>query len=129
VRLYSWAFAADPALADDLEKGHRYNAACIAARAAAGMDEQMPTVGIEKQRELTRQALKWLQADLAQRTSVAKDPKQRQEVRERLTHWKKDPDLAPVRDPAQLAAMPPADRKAWEAFWRDVDALLASLNK
>jgi hypothetical protein len=24
--------------------------------------------------------------------------------------------------------MPPADRKAWEGLWRDVDALLASIN-
>jgi hypothetical protein len=23
--------------------------------------------------------------------------------------------------------MPPTDRKAWEALWRDVDALLASI--
>jgi hypothetical protein len=36
-------------------------------------------------------------------------------------------DLASVRDPASLAAMPPADRKAWQALWREVDALLASL--
>lgn len=34
-----------------------------------------------------------------------------------MTHWEKDPDLASVRNPAWLAAMPPADRKAWEAFW------------
>ena len=35
-RLYAAAFAADPKLADDLEAGHRYNAACYAALAAAG---------------------------------------------------------------------------------------------
>jgi hypothetical protein len=29
---------------------------------------------------------------------------------------------------ALLAAMPPADRKAWEALWRDVDAVLASVS-
>jgi hypothetical protein len=44
-----------------------------------------------------------------------------------MTYWKEDPGLASVRDPAWLAAMPPADRKAWEALWRDVDALLASI--
>jgi hypothetical protein len=48
-------------------------------------------------------------------------------VRERLSRWKKDPALASVRDPAWLAAMPAPDRKAWEALWADVDALLASI--
>ena len=38
-RLYAAAFAADPKLADDLEAGHRYNAACYAALAAAGQGE------------------------------------------------------------------------------------------
>jgi hypothetical protein len=48
-------------------------------------------------------------------------------VREKLTRWKTDPALFSVRDPASLAAMSPGDRKAWEALWQDVDALLASL--
>ena len=38
-RLYAAAFAADPKLADDLKAGHRYNAACFAALAAAGQGE------------------------------------------------------------------------------------------
>jgi hypothetical protein len=74
-------------------------------------------------------ALKWLRADLAQWTSQAKDAKQWAQVREELTDWKKEPALASVRDMASLAAMPPADRKEWEALWHDVDALLASLNR
>jgi hypothetical protein len=74
-------------------------------------------------------ALKWLRADLAQRTLQAKDTKQRPAVRETLTSWKNDPGLASVRDPALLAAMPPADRKAWEELWRDVDAVLASISQ
>jgi tetratricopeptide (TPR) repeat protein len=127
VRLYSWAFAAEPALSDDLTNGHRYNAACIAVRAAAGKDEEMTALGIEEWGYLTGLAQKWLRADLAQRVSQAKDPKRWQEVREKLTHWKNDSDLAPIRDPAWLAAMPAADRKAWEALWRDVDAVLASI--
>ena len=67
-------------------------------------------------------------AGLAHLTSQAKDQKQRQEVREQLTHWKKGADLAPVRDPAWLAAMPPDDRAAWEKLWGDVDAALGSVS-
>jgi hypothetical protein len=127
VRFYSQAFAAQPSLADDLVEEHRYKAACIAARAAAGQDEERTALGVEEWGYLTGQALKWLRADLSQRASLVKDPKQWWIVREKLTHWKKDSDLTPIRDPAWLAAMPPSDRKAWEALWRDVDALLASI--
>jgi tetratricopeptide (TPR) repeat protein len=127
VRFYLRAFAAEPALADDLGEEHRYNAACIAARAAAGQDEEMTALGVEEWGYLTGQTLKWLRADLSRRASQAKDPKQWWVVREKLTSWKKDPGLCSVRDAVWLASMPPADRKAWESLWRDVDALLASI--
>jgi tetratricopeptide (TPR) repeat protein/tRNA A-37 threonylcarbamoyl transferase component Bud32 len=126
VRLYGWAFAANPALADDLPSAHRYNAARCAVLAAAGQDEEVTAFGVEEWGYLTGLALKWLRADLARLSRQAKDPKLRQEVRERLTHWKSDPDLASVRDRAWLVAMPPGDRKAWESLWADVDALLAA---
>jgi tetratricopeptide (TPR) repeat protein len=129
VRLYSEAFAADSALADPLKNPHRYWAACDAMQAATGKDTEMPALGVEEWGYFTGLALKWLRADLAQRTLQAKDAKQWPEVRETLTSWKKEPVLASVRDPAWLAAMPPADRKAWESLWRDVDALLASISK
>jgi hypothetical protein len=67
-----------------------------------------------------------LRAELAQRASQAKDPAQRQNVRWNVISWKADPSLANVRDPAWLASMPAPDRKAWEALWADVDALLAA---
>src|SRR5690349_19942198 len=41
VQLYTWAFAAPPALPADLKAAHRYNAAAVAVRAAAGQDEEM----------------------------------------------------------------------------------------
>jgi hypothetical protein len=89
----------------------------------------MTALGVEEWGCLTSLALKWLRADLARWTSEAKDPKRQQQVRDQLTDWKKESDLAPVRDPAWLAAMPPADRKEWEALWRDVDAVLASITQ
>jgi tetratricopeptide (TPR) repeat protein len=127
VRFYSWAFATEPGLSEDDKNWHRYNAACVALRAAAGKDEEMTQVGMGQRSSLTSQARKWLRANLTRLTSQAKDPKRQQDVRNTLTHWKQDSDLAPVRDPASLAAMPSADRKAWQALWRDVDELLASI--
>jgi eukaryotic-like serine/threonine-protein kinase len=129
VRLYRRAFAIDPALADDLDAAHRYSAAWCAVQAAAGKDEEMTARGVEEWGHLTGLALAWLRADLRLRASQAKDPKRWPEVRKALTHWKHDTGLASVRDPVWLAAMPPVDRKGWEALWRDVDAVLASTSK
>jgi hypothetical protein len=123
--LYSETFAADPALADP----YHYWAACDAVRAATGKDKERPKVEPAEWSRLTGLALKWLRADLAHWTSQAKDPKQRQQVRDPLTDWNNEAALAPVRDPASLAAMPSADRKGWEALWRHVDTLLASINQ
>jgi tetratricopeptide (TPR) repeat protein len=123
VRLYSEAFAADPALAGP----YRHWAAGDAVKAATGKDVEMTALGVEEWGYFTGLALKWLRADLAHWTSQAKNPKQGQEVRDQLSDWKNDSGLAPVRDPEWLAAMPPAVRTAWEALWRDVDALLASI--
>lgn len=51
------------------------------------------------------------------------------DLRERLARWNKAPDLASVRDPTSLAAMPRADRKAWESLWSAADALLVSITQ
>src|SRR5262249_26408936 len=59
-QLYAWAFAASPKLADKLDVGHRYNAACCAALAAAGKDPELTTFGIDEWCQLTGLALKWL---------------------------------------------------------------------
>jgi tetratricopeptide (TPR) repeat protein len=129
VRFYTWALAASPALADDLKNSHRYRAACSALLAAAGKDKEMTAFGAEEWGHLNGLALKWLRADLAQMASQAKEPRWWREVRARLTHWQEDPDLAPVRDPAWLAAMPPADRRAWKSVWADVVVLLALIDR
>jgi hypothetical protein len=127
VKLYTWALAAKPALADDPTNYCRYNAACCAALTAAGKDKESPKTGAAEKDRLNGLALKWLRAELTQITSLAKDAKQHPQIAQRLTHLKADADLASVRDPAALAAMSPADRKAWGALWRDVDALFASI--
>ena len=63
-RLYADAFTADPKLADDLKAGHRYNAACYAALAAAGQGTDADKLDDQEHRRLRHQALAWLRADL-----------------------------------------------------------------
>ena len=125
-RLSAAAFAADPRLADDLRAGHRYNAACSAALAAAGQGEDAAGLGEKGRRELRRQALTWLRADLAARRRQLKSwwPGQAAQARQALTHWQQDSDLAGLRDQAALARLPAEERAACERLWADVAATL-----
>jgi serine/threonine-protein kinase len=125
-RLYAEAFAEQPRLAADLQTAHRYNAACAAARAAAGQGQDADRLDDRDRCRLRRQALDWLRADLAAWAGVAdKAPAQAgPAVRRALRHWQGDPDLAGLREAAALARLPAGERQACQKLWADVDALL-----
>ena len=124
--LYAAAFAADPKLADSLEAGRRYNAACNAALAAAGQGEDAAKLDDKERTRLRQQALDWLRADLALRTKQLETgkPANRAEVQKTLRHWQQDTDLAGIRDAAALAKLPADEQKACTQLWADVAALL-----
>ena len=128
--LYAAAFAADPKLADDLKAGHRYNAACFAALAAAGQGEDAAKLDDKERTRLRKQALDWLRADLALRTKQLETgkPADRAEVQQTMRHWQKDTDLAGIRDAAALAKLPADEQKAFTQLWADVAALLKKAN-
>jgi tetratricopeptide (TPR) repeat protein len=119
-------FAADAKLADDLQAGHRYNAACYAALAAAGQGEDAATLDDKERARLRKQALDWLRADLALRTRQLQSgqPADRTAAQIALRHWQQDSDLAGLRDAAALAKLQPVERAACERLWADVAALL-----
>jgi serine/threonine-protein kinase len=125
-RLWAEALLADPKLADDLQVGHRYDAACAAALAGCGRGRDRPTLDEASRTRWRRQALQWLEADLAacSRMLECGPPRARQSVPGRLRHWKTDPDLAGLRDREGLAEMPEHERKACRALWARVDAML-----
>jgi serine/threonine-protein kinase len=123
-RLYADAFAADPKLAADLSQQHRYNAACSAALAAAGQGEDAKRLPDKAVAMLRRQAIGWLRDDLALYAKLAEgDAAAKQFVRQHLTHWREDTDLASVRDPAALDRLSDDERAAWRRLWEDVAAL------
>jgi serine/threonine-protein kinase len=120
-RLFADALAADPKQA-----GARYEAACCAARAAAGDGEDAGGKGDPERRRWRQQALDWLRTDLAgwaQRLAGDK-PRDRQEARKALRQWQEDSDLAAVREPGALAKLPAAEREPWQKLWSEVEALL-----
>jgi tetratricopeptide (TPR) repeat protein len=120
------AFVADPKLAADLQAANRYNAACAAALAAAGKGEDAKGLSAEQRAKLRQRTLEWLQADLDAYAKLAEKENKglRQVVRQRLSHWQQDADLAVVRDAKELAALPEPERKAWQQLWGEVAALL-----
>jgi serine/threonine protein kinase/Flp pilus assembly protein TadD len=124
-RFYAESFAAQPALAEDLQAGHRYNAACAAALAGCGQGQDAAGLDDKERARLRGQALDWLHADLgAWRRLLEKAPdKARPAVAKQMQHWLGDADFAGVRGEAALAKLPEAERPAWQKLWAEVESL------
>ena len=120
--LYADAFASDPQLAKNLGAGHRYSAARAAVLAGVGKGKDAGELGEEKRTRWLKQALDWLELEVAA-CAVKADggtPAERQMVRQTLTAWREDPDLAVVRGP-EIERLPIGDRRDWLALWKKVD--------
>src|SRR5262249_31486845 len=117
---------AEPKSADDLQAAHRYNAACVAALAAAGQGEDAAQLDDKGRAGLRQQALDWLRADLALRTRQLEGgrPADRVAVQRALGHWQKDADLSGIRAQAALGKLPAEERAACAKLWADVAELL-----
>jgi thiol-disulfide isomerase/thioredoxin len=120
------ALRANPQLCDDRQSQHRYNAARVAALAAAGHSQDQPPLDDAAKSKLRQQALDWLKAELSawRRTSLIIEPDNKQLVAKSLAHWKQDTDLAGIRDEKELAKLAADERKQWQSLWADVEALL-----
>jgi tetratricopeptide (TPR) repeat protein len=128
-RLWAEALAADPASGDDLRVSHRYNAACAAALAGCGLGNDAPTDEVGRA-ALRRQALDLLRADLTQRAKrLDADGPGRAEALLNLEHSIHDVDMAGIRDPDALARLPVAERAEWQAFWKEVEALIVEFRR
>jgi tetratricopeptide (TPR) repeat protein len=124
--LYADAFADAARLADDLNAGHRYSAACHAALAAAGQGEDAAKLDDKERTRLRQQALAWLRADLAlwaKRLETGQFA-DRVAVQPALRHWQQNRNLAGLRDAAALAKLPAEEHQACTQLWADVAALL-----
>ena len=107
-RFWAEALEADPKLVDDRQAGHRYNAACAAALAAAGQGKDDPPPDEAAKAKLRGQALDWLKAELVAWTKAPRirPPQARPASSRPSSHWKQDADLAGIRDAEALAKLP-----------------------
>jgi tetratricopeptide (TPR) repeat protein/tRNA A-37 threonylcarbamoyl transferase component Bud32 len=130
VRLYEEAFTAEPTLANNLQGGHRYLAACAAALGGSGKGDAAKLDEKEKGR-LRGRSLAWLRADLALRRKQLESgtPTERLAGQRALRSWRKELDLAGVRDPAALENLPESEREEWKKLWSEVAALLGNSEK
>jgi tetratricopeptide (TPR) repeat protein len=121
-RLSTEVLAAEPQRADDLKAGHRYNAACAAALAGCGRGQDADKLDDKERARLRRQALDWLCADLeAQGRRLAKEPaRAAANVARNLQHWLANPDFGGMREPEQLAKLPPEEQEEWGRLWGQV---------
>jgi eukaryotic-like serine/threonine-protein kinase len=125
-RFYAEAFAAQPKLGDDLQAGHRYNAACAASLAAAGQGIDAAKLDDKERTRLRKQALDWLRADLAAWSKLVEggETATRAAVVKTLQHWQKDADLSGLRDAPALTKLPESERAACQKLWKEVAELL-----
>jgi tetratricopeptide (TPR) repeat protein len=126
-RFYADAFRADESLADDLRSANRFHAALAAAAAGCGQGQDAARLDEQEKARLRRQALNWLQADLALWSKQAQDrlASNRATVQQVLRVWQNDARLAGVRDPAALAKQPKEERATWRKLWEEVETVLA----
>ena len=128
--LYAEAFAADPKLADNVEAGHRYNAACFASLAAAGLGEDAAKLDNKERVRLRKQALDWFRADLVLwARQLESGPLDRAAVAGVMTHWQQDLDAASIREATALANLPADEQKAFTQLWADVGELRKKAEK
>jgi tetratricopeptide (TPR) repeat protein len=130
-RFWAEAFQSDRTLADADGGRHRRHAASEAVLAGSGQGKADPPLDRAAQASLRRQALVWIQADLAAWNGFVDgdDPEALEEAQWALAVWKMDNHLDGVRDPNALAWLPEAERKAWQADWADLTGLLIRLHR
>src|SRR5262249_28623208 len=124
--LYVEAFANPPQRVGYRYKADRYNAACSAARIGCRQDANADALSAGERLRWRRQALTWRRDALAFTATqqLATIPRIGPLVALDLQRWQTDPDLAGLRDPAELAKLSAEERAACERLWSDVAALL-----
>jgi eukaryotic-like serine/threonine-protein kinase len=124
-RLWAESFAAVPALAADISSGNRFQAACAAALAGAGVGRRESTLDARSRARWREQALAWLEADFALSATAVEQGTfpQRVAASKRLSRWQVEPAFAGLRDEPMLFAIPEPERLSLRSFWDRVEAL------
>jgi Flp pilus assembly protein TadD len=123
-RLYAEALLQQSNLAG----AHRYRAACCAALAGCGQGKDAAALNASERLYWWRQARIWLWAELEAlgRQLQSSSPEESAVARRSLEHWRRNPDLAGVREKDALTKLPTEEQSSWRNLWAEVEALLAA---
>jgi hypothetical protein len=125
-RLWGEALTIDPKIGNDRQAQHRYNAACSAALAAAGLGTESDKLDDTAKAKLRGQALDWLKVELTTWDQfLVSAPQNRAVLVRNLRHWQKDTDLASIRDTDQMSKLPADEQQAFTQLWDDVADLVS----
>ncbi len=128
--LYKLAFKADPALAENLDLGDRYNAASVAAAAGTGLGADAQSLADADRRKLREQAVAWLRADLKLRErQIERSPDKRAQIQAVLKYWLKDKNLNRLLDASAIADLPDDERTSLKALRSDLDRLIQACDR
>jgi eukaryotic-like serine/threonine-protein kinase len=124
-RLAADAFAVKPQLADDVQSGSRYNAACAAALVGSGRGEDGGELSAAERARWRGQARRGIRDDLAVwNKKLDGDPAAKLLVQKTMMRWRADPDLEGLRQPDALDHLPVVEREDCIELWKEVAALL-----
>jgi tetratricopeptide (TPR) repeat protein len=126
-RFYEKSFTADPEMATQTRSRHRSNAARVASLAGCGLGEDASRLDDRDRARWRRQALDWLQADLAawKKQLEGDAPQSWTAAQQALRGWQRDAAFAGLRDAVELAKLPEGEREAYRKLWAEVEGLLA----
>ncbi len=126
LRFRSRALDDNPKLGESRRAQLRYNSACSALLVAAGQGNDTVALNESAKSELRRRALGWLRAEAAawSRVFESGSPQERAEAMSAIRWWTRDSDLATVRGTDARAKLPEAERKEWQAFWGEYEAMM-----
>jgi tetratricopeptide (TPR) repeat protein len=139
--LFERHFASDPEAGPTTFSG-LYDAVVSAVQAGVGQGSGAAPLASPEAERLRSRALTWMQANLVDLPAARDDrppppdggpqpgrppepgPRSREEPSRgsqlafwRLSRWRQDVRLDPVRDPARLALLPPQEAHAWTELW------------
>jgi hypothetical protein len=122
VRLWSEAFATEPALGEDTATWLRFSAASSALLVGLGEAKDEPPPDEGGRSKSLRLALDWLKADVAAHARRAAEggARERAAAYDALDYWNYGPGVMRLYFPEDLARLPRPERDDWRALWDDV---------
>ena len=104
----------------------RHDAACAASLAATGKGKDVDKLQDEDRAKFRKQALDWLRADLTlcRKQNQSRNVKEAILLSEKLPQWQRNPNLAGVRDPKELAGLTKEEQEPWQQLWTDLAQLV-----